>query len=112
MSEPEKTKLNRDQNRASRDIYRQRHDAQVNPNPNSPIDQWRANQEARIAAGVRDGSLTPGEAGRLQGQQASIPRHQKCRLGRAVAFSSKHPRPVNRMKYEYWVVFLLLRPDR
>jgi len=37
---------------------------------------------------------------------------QKCRLGRAVAFSSKHPRPVNRMKYEYWVVFLLLRPDR
>ena len=77
MSEPEKTKLNRDQNRASRDIYRQRHDAQVNPNPNSPIDQWRANQEPRIAAGVRAGSLTPAEAGRLQGQQACITRQER-----------------------------------
>jgi hypothetical protein len=73
----ERARLERDLNRTSRDIYGQRHDAQVNPNPNGLIDQRRANGEKRIADGIRDGSLTPDEAMRLQRCQSRISREEQ-----------------------------------
>jgi hypothetical protein len=77
LSDLERAKLQHDLNRTSRDIYNQRHDAQTNPNSTRPVDQRRANEEKRIADGIRDGSLTSGEAARLQRQQARISREEQ-----------------------------------
>lgn len=41
------------------------------------IDQRRANEERRIANGLRDGSLTPREAARLQREQTRISREEQ-----------------------------------
>jgi len=41
------------------------------------IDQRRANEEKRIADGLRDGSLTPSEAARLEREQARISREEQ-----------------------------------
>lgn len=41
------------------------------------IDQRQANEEKRIADGLRDGSLTPDEAARLQREQARISRKEQ-----------------------------------
>jgi hypothetical protein len=76
LSDAERARLQNDLNRTSQDIYSLRHDAQANPNPNNPIDQRRANEEKRIAAGIRDDSLTPNEAARLQRQQTHISREE------------------------------------
>ncbi|MCC7426621.1 MAG: hypothetical protein IT557_06945 [Alphaproteobacteria bacterium] len=59
----EQRRLNRAQNRNSRAIYRQRHDAQRAPLAASPR---LNNQQQRVAAGIRDGSLTPAEAARAE----------------------------------------------
>lgn len=41
-----------------------------------PVDQRHADQAARIDHGVASGRLTPGEAGRVEHQQASIDRQE------------------------------------
>jgi hypothetical protein len=44
-----------------------------------PVDQRHVNQQERIGQGVHSGRLTPGEAARLEHQQASI-HHQEARM--------------------------------
>ena len=67
----ERAGMERNLDRASRDIYRERHDAQV-ANPNNPINQRLGNQAERIAAGIRDGSLTNREAAHLERGESRI----------------------------------------
>ena len=76
LSPDERGRIDRAQNQVSRDIYREKHDAQVG-NPNSPSSQRmqadvqrNINQQQRIEQGVQNGSLTNREVGKLERGQA------------------------------------------
>jgi hypothetical protein len=76
LSPAEKARLAREQNKVSRDIAREKHDAQTG-NPNSASSrrmqadvQRNVNQQQRTEQGLRSGSLTTREAGKLERGQA------------------------------------------
>lgn len=76
----ERADLHRDQNRASRDIYRQKHDAQQRPAAavrDPGVNARQHNQHDRIAQGVRSGSLTKDEAQGLRTEQRSIRQEER-----------------------------------
>ncbi|HYM33969.1 MAG TPA: hypothetical protein VET48_01170 [Steroidobacteraceae bacterium] len=80
ISNGEQARINAAQNRTSRGIYRQKHDAQVG-NPNSASSQRmqadvqrNVNQQARIEQGLQSGALTNHEAGKLERGQARVDR--------------------------------------
>ena len=87
LSDAEKARLQRAQNKVSSDIYRDKHNAALG-NPNSASSkrmqadvQRNANQQARIEQGVQSGALTNREAASLERGQAHINRAE----GRAAA---------------------------
>jgi hypothetical protein len=80
MSAAEQLKLDKAQNAASADVYKQKHDAQTG-NPNSASSQRmqtdvqrNVNQQTRIQNGMQNGSLTNHEASRLEAGQARTDR--------------------------------------
>lgn len=78
LTPAEKAKVTNQDNHLSREIYNQKHDAQtVNTDPKTVGGQRMENQQDRIANGVRNGSLTPGEASRLERQEGNI--HREAR---------------------------------
>jgi hypothetical protein len=84
LSAQEKAKINAAQNKVSRDIYQQKHDAQTG-NPNSASSQRmqadvqrNVNQEKRIEQGVQSGQLTNREVGKLERGQARVD-HKEAR---------------------------------
>lgn len=87
LSNAEKTRITRLQDRVSHDIYAEKHDAQTG-DPNSASSgrmqadvQRNINQEQRIENGIKDGSLTNREVGKLERGQANVDR-QEFRAGR------------------------------
>jgi len=73
LTAADKATLNQQQNQLSKDIYKQKHDAQTrNVNPKSEVGQRQRNQQERIAQGVKSGQLTPRETARLEGREAAI----------------------------------------
>lgn len=83
----ERARINAAQNKASRDIAREKHDAQTG-NPNSASSQRmqadvqrNINQERRIQQGMASGQLTNREASRLEAGQAHVDRVE-ARAGR------------------------------
>jgi hypothetical protein len=69
LTRAERADLHHEQNQSSRDIYRQKHDAQDRPVSSVPpavrdpaVNQRQANQTGRIVNGVRTGELTHDEA--------------------------------------------------
>ena len=69
----DKATLNQQQNQLSKDIYKQKHDAQTqNVNPKSEVGQRQRNQQERIAQGVKSGQLNARETARLEGREAHI----------------------------------------
>jgi hypothetical protein len=82
LSKKEAVRIENAQDKVSKDIYAQKHDAQQG-NPNSASSQRMqaavqrdVNQEKRIQAGVQNGSLTNKEVGKLQRGQARDDRQQ------------------------------------
>ncbi len=80
LSGGEKARINAVQNKASADIYRQKHDTQQG-NPDSASTrrmqadvQRNINQERRIQQGMASGALTHREAARLEAGQARVGR--------------------------------------
>ena len=73
--------VNQQQNRLSRDIYAQKHDAQTQGNGTGEIAQRKENQQDRIAQGVKSGQLTPGETARLENREKNL--NQSIRNDRA-----------------------------
>jgi len=80
LSAQERARINAAQNKASRDIAREKHDAQTG-NPNSASSQRmqadvqrNINQEKRIQQGMASGELTNKEAARLEAGQARVGR--------------------------------------
>ena len=66
----ERQQVNREQNAASRQIYDEKHNANsVKPNA---VDNREANQQQRVANGLRSGQETSGEAARANRNQAKV----------------------------------------
>jgi lipopolysaccharide export LptBFGC system permease protein LptF len=73
LTAADRATLNQQQNVVSKDIYKQKHDAQTqNVNPKSEVGQRQRNQQERIAQGVKSGQLTAGETARLEGRESAI----------------------------------------
>jgi Skp family chaperone for outer membrane proteins len=71
----ERRDLHHEQNQASRDIYRQKHDEQDRPPAavrDPGVNQRQANQTGRIVQGVKSGELTHGEAQELRTERRDI----------------------------------------
>lgn len=78
LSRAERADLHRDQNRASRHIYNEKHDGQHrqgwqnNARRDPGVNARQHSQRDRIRDGMRDGSLTRQEAKELRGEQKAI----------------------------------------
>ena len=73
LTATDRATLNQQQNKLSRNIYSQKHDAQVqNTNPKTEVGQRQRNQQERIAQGIKSGQMTAGEAARTEGHSAAI----------------------------------------
>ena len=71
----ERRDLQHEQNQASHDIYRQKHDEQDRPPAavrDPGVNERQANQTARIQQGVKSGELTHGEAQELRTERRDI----------------------------------------
>jgi hypothetical protein len=78
LTAADRAKLNRQQNRLSNNIYRDKHNARVqNTNPKSEVGQRQRNQQERIAQGVKSGQLTAKETAHLEGREAAINKEVK-----------------------------------
>lgn len=72
LTSQERQQIQGEQNRASRQIYDEKHNgARVSPNQ---IDDREANQQQRVANGLRSGQETSGEAARADRRQANLDR--------------------------------------
>lgn len=78
LTRTERVDLHHEQNQASRQIYRQKHDAQDRPAAVPPavrdpgVNERQANQTGRIVQGVKSGALTKDEAQELRTERRDI----------------------------------------
>jgi hypothetical protein len=68
----EKKQINGQQNQVSKQIYKDKHNANTQHYGNNKVDRRRENQQDRIAQGVKSGQLTAGETAKLENQQKGI----------------------------------------
>ena len=81
LTDADKAKLTRQQNTLSKDIYQQKHDAQVQPKANNEVNARDKAQQERIGQGIKSGQLTAGETAKLENQQKGI--NQQVQADRA-----------------------------
>jgi hypothetical protein len=81
LTPAERQQVNRQQNRVSRQIYQDKHNANTAHYGNTEVGQRRENQQDRIAQGVRSGQLTAGETAHLENRERGI--NQQVRADRA-----------------------------
>lgn len=72
LTAADRAQLGRQYNRVSRSIYADKHNAAVARYGNGKIGQRRENQQDRLAQGIKSGSLSAGEAARLERQQRNL----------------------------------------
>ena len=72
LTSAEKAKINNQQNQVSKDIYKDKHNANTAHYGNNKVGQRRENQQDRVAQGIKSGQLTPGETAKLENQQKGI----------------------------------------
>jgi hypothetical protein len=72
LTAAEKTKINKQQNNLSKQIYKDKHNANTAHYGNNKVDQRRENQQDRIAQGIKSGKLTAGQTAKLENQQKGI----------------------------------------
>lgn len=75
LTAQERRHVNRQQNNIGRSIYRDKHNAAQAHFGNNEVGRRRENQQDRIANGIRNGSMSAGEAARAEGRQQNINRH-------------------------------------
>jgi hypothetical protein len=73
--------VNRQQNRISKSIYTDKHNAAQAHYGVNEVGQRRENQQDRIAQGIRSGQMTAGEAARTENREQGI--NQQVRADRA-----------------------------
>ena len=74
LTNNEKRQINQQQNRLSKQIYNDKHNAATQHYGKNEVDARRENQQDRIAQGIRSGQLTAGETAKLERQSARINR--------------------------------------
>jgi len=95
LTNQERQQINHEQNAASRQIYRDNHNA--NSIGQNEVNQREANQEQRIANGERNGQMTSGEAARAQQNQANIARQtHNDRAANGGALNQQQHQQINR----------------
>lgn len=74
LTAADRAKLDQQQAHLSKQIYNQKHDAQTvaNQDPKNRVNRREDHQQDRIGRGVENGSLTTGEASRLEKNQTRI----------------------------------------
>ena len=71
----ERARVRNQQGHLSKQIYNQKHDAQVQKvNPKSEVGERQRMQQERIGQGIKSGSLTPAEAARMENQEKHVNR--------------------------------------
>lgn len=75
LTAQERQRVNRQQNNISKSIYTDKHNANQARFGNNEVGQRRENQQDRIANGIRNGSMTAGEAAHAENRQQNINRH-------------------------------------
>lgn len=68
----ERAKIQRQQNRLSNQIYRDKHNARVRPTPTTEVGARKQMQQQRIGQGIENGSLTAGEAAHLENKEVKL----------------------------------------
>jgi len=68
----ERQQINRQQNHISNSIYQDKHNADTAHYGNNEVGQRRENQQDRIANGIRNGSMSAGEAARTENREQGI----------------------------------------
>ena len=68
----ERQKLHSDLNKTSKDIYSEKHDAEVRTPRDPVVNARQRNQQERIAEGVKSGQLTGREAVRLEREERAV----------------------------------------
>ena len=58
-------------------IYQDEHNAAIAPYGDNRVGQRRENQQDRIAQGIRNGQLTPGETAKLENKEQGVNREVK-----------------------------------
>ena len=74
LTSADHTKLQNQQNRLSKQIYTDKHNAATQHSGNGLVGQRKENQQDRIANGVRSGQLTAGETAKLESKQQGVNR--------------------------------------
>ena len=72
LTPQERQQVNRQQNNLSRSIYNDKHNGANAQYGNNVVGDRRANQQERIAQGVRSGQMTAGEAAHAENRQQNI----------------------------------------
>jgi hypothetical protein len=72
LTSAEKAQVNSQQNKLSKQIYKDKHNANTAHYGNNKVGQRRENQQDRIAQGIQSGQLTPAETAKLEKQQQGI----------------------------------------
>jgi len=91
----EKQQINGEQNAASRQIYNEKHNGNtITPNK---VDNREANQQQRVAQGLRTGQETSGEAARSNANQAGVAQQvHNERVANGGALNQQQKRQVNK----------------
>ena len=72
LTAAEKKQINGQQNQVSKQIYKDKHNANTAHYGDNKVGQRRENQQDRIAQGIKSGQLTAGETAKLENQQKGI----------------------------------------
>ena len=95
LTQQQRQQVNREQNGASRQIYRDNHNGNtIAPNA---VDNREANQQQRAANGLRSGQMTSGEAARTDQRQANVDQQvHNDRVANGGALNQQQRQQVNR----------------
>ncbi len=77
LTAADKATLNGQQNQLSKEIYNQKHDAQVQPKATNEVNARDREQQQRIGQGIKSGSLTPGEAANLENKESRLNKEER-----------------------------------
>jgi hypothetical protein len=72
LTQQERQQINHQQNNLSHSIYQDKHNANTAHYGNNEVGQRRENQQDRIANGIRNGTMTAGEAARTENREQGI----------------------------------------
>jgi hypothetical protein len=97
LTAQERQHVNQQQNHISKSIYSDKHNAAQTHFGNNEVGQRRENQQDRIANGIRNGSMSAGEAARSENHEQNINRSiRDDRTANGGRLSGQQRRNINR----------------